>query len=326
MGEAWTEVRVVVPEGWHELVGEVLARETAESVAFGPPSLGSAPLESGHELVRAFLPARDDGPAARARIAAALAELARRSGAPELRGLAAHFHELPPEDYATSWMKAWKPFRAGHLEVVPPWYAPAPRAGDLRLVFQPQSAFGSGRHATTRTCLVLLQGLVRGGERVLDAGTGSGLLAVAAVKLGARSALGFDIDPNSPPGAAALAAHNGVEARCEFRLGDFSVLGPADSAFELVLANLYADVLQDLAGELAARLGAGGALVASGIPSAKLAPTRAALQDQGLVLERELARGRWHTLLARHPARQAQGAGPPGGPGSRGGSGLRSSP
>ena len=299
MSEAWTEVRVFVPEGWHELVGEVLARETDTSVAFGRPSLGSPPLGAGIECVRAFLAARDDSIEARERIDAALHELARSVGVAELAGLRAEFHQLPPEDYATSWMKAWKPFRARHIEVVPPWHETPARPGDLRIVFEPQSAFGSGRHATTRTCLRLLQELVRGGERVLDAGTGSGLLAVAAVKLGARSALGFDIDPNSRPGATQLAADNDAAAACEFRLGDFSVLRAEDTGFDLVLANIYADVLQAHASELRSRLCAGGLLVASGIPAEKTAATLAAFDAVGLLLERELARGRWHTLVIR---------------------------
>lgn len=299
MAESWTEVRVEVPLGWQELVGELLAQETGTSVAFGRPSLAAAALAPERELVRAFLPARDDSPTARARIDAALTDLVERVGAPELAGLSAHYKELPPEDYATSWMKAWKPFRAGRIAVVPPWGTYPRRAGDLRIVFQPQSSFGSGRHATTRTCLKLLQELVRGGERVLDAGTGSGLLAVSAARLGAGSVLGFDIDPNSPPGASALAADNGVDGRCEFRLGDFSVLQPFERDFDLVLANIYADVLQDHAAELQARLRPGGTLLASGIPAEKLEATLAALDAHGLPADRVTARGRWQSVIAR---------------------------
>lgn len=299
MTESWTEVRVEVPLGWEELIGELLAHETGTSVALGRPNLAAAALAPDRELVRAFLPARDDSPATRARIDAALTELAARVGAAELAGLAPQYKQLPPEDYATSWMKAWKPFRAGRVVVVPPWGDHPRRAGDLRIVFQPQSSFGSGRHATTRTCLKLLQELIRGGERVLDAGTGSGLLAVAATLLGARSALGFDIDPNSPPGASSLAADNGVLERCTFRLGDFSVLTPDERGFELVIANIYADVLQAHAAELHGRVRPGGVLLASGIPAEKLEPTLAALDAHGLAPERIVARGRWQSVIAR---------------------------
>ncbi len=295
--ERWTELRVVCPLGWQELVAEVLAEFGAASAVFGRTSIGLPEPPEGCELVRAFWPERDDAPERRAALEARLAALAEATGAPELAGLAVEFRPLPPEDWARSWKKSWKPFRVGRLVVAPPWKAPALRPDDVHLVFHPRSAFGTGRHATTRTCLALLQELVRGGERVLDAGSGSGILSVAALLLGARSALGIDIDPNAAPNARDLARENGVLDRCEFREGGFEALHPDERGFDLVCANIYADVIAAHAADLASRLAPSGRLLASGIPAAKSDLAERALRAAGLAPLAERVRGRWHTLL-----------------------------
>jgi hypothetical protein len=106
----WVEVRVLVPQGWEELVAEALALGPCTSVAFGRSSLASDPLPEGMECVRTFIHVREDTPELRERIAQALAGLARDTGAEELAALSPEFKELPREDYARSWMKVWKPF------------------------------------------------------------------------------------------------------------------------------------------------------------------------------------------------------------------------
>jgi ribosomal protein L11 methyltransferase len=294
--EGWTEVQVLVPNGWEELVAEALARPPCTSVVFGRPSLGSPPPPEGFELLRTYLPAREDGDAARGALCARLADLAQVVGSEELGALAPRFRALPPEDYASSWKKVWKPFRVGRLCVVPPEWERAPRAGDRLLLLEPKSSFGTGRHATTRACLARLQERPLAGARVLDAGTGSGILAVAAALLGAERCLGFDVDPESVREGPALAAQNGVAARCEFRRGGFEVLTHRDAGFDAVLANLYADLLQDTALDLARRLRPGGWFVFSGCPADKCAGTRTALETAGLAVLDERARGRWHTF------------------------------
>ena len=117
----WTEVRVLAPQGWEELVAETLQVGPVTAAAFGRSSLaGEAPPE-GHELVRCYLAADDDTPALRATLVRALAELGARAGVEELGGLAPEFRELPPEDYARSWRKGFRAFRLGRLCLVPPW-------------------------------------------------------------------------------------------------------------------------------------------------------------------------------------------------------------
>lgn len=292
----WTEARVAVPPGWTERVAEVLGEQCGNAALIGTPSIGTDPPPAGLELVRVYLPAADDGSAKRRSLERALAELGRAVGSRELERAELSFRVLPPEDWARSWRKVWRPFRVGRLEVVAPW-TPAPaRAGTVRLVMEPGAVFGSGRHATTRTSLRVLAERVRGGERVLDCGTGSGILSVAAALLGAAEACGFDVDPNAEPAADRLARDNGVADRCRFRTGGFDELerGP----FDVVCANIYADVLQRHAPALAERVAQDGFLLASGCALARREPTRDAFVAAGLTRVTEHRRGRWVTFVA----------------------------
>ncbi len=293
---SWTEVRVLVPEGWQELVAETLAIGPCTSVAFGRPSLASEPAPEGFEYVRTFLPSGADSPALRASIRRELDALGARAEIDELRALSLEFRVLPPEDYARSWMKSWKPFRVGKLAVIAPWKQSPVRANDVRLLLEPGGAFGSGRHATTRTCLAVLQERLRPGQRVLDAGSGSGILTVAAALFGAREALGFDIDPNAEPWASRLAEENGAAPRARFRTAGFECLSGL-GRFDAVLANIYSDVIQEHVGALREALVPGGWFAFSGCPLHHAQATRAAIEASGLVLEDVRVRGRWHTFV-----------------------------
>lgn len=295
---AWTEVRVLVPIGWQELVAESLALGPCTSVAFGRPSLASDPAPEGREYVRTFFASTEDSPGLRARIAEELASLAGRAGAAELAGLAPEFRPLPAEDYATSWKKSWKAFRVGRLAVIAPWSSARPREGDLVMRLEPGGAFGSGRHPTTRACLRAIQQRIEPGARVLDAGSGSGILSVAAALCGAREAYGFDVDPVAEPYASALAADNGVADRARFATGGFELLEGA-GAFDAVLANIYADVVQAHAARLARALRPGGWFAFSGCAADHARATAAAIAAAGLELEEERVRGRWHTFVGR---------------------------
>lgn len=308
----WTEVRVDAPQGWQELVGEALAFGPCTSVTFGTTSIAAKAPPDGHEAVRTFVGTHEDSPELRAELERRLAALADATGAEELRGLELRYKALPREDYATSWRKDWRPFRVESLVLLPPWQEAWPeRAGDRVLRIEPGGSFGSGRHATTRTMLRVLGRRIRGGERVLDAGTGSGVLSVAAALLGAESALGFDLDPASRPSASALAADNDVADRCAFRIGDFSVLRPDDGPFDVVLANIYADILQAEAASLASRIAPGGWFAFSGCRVDHRDATVAAMERAGLSIDEERRRGRWVTFAGR-PARRIRSAGASG--------------
>jgi len=298
---AWTEVRVLAPIGWHELVAETMQDGTCTSVAFGRPSLGVAAAPDGFEYVRTFLPRRDDTDANRARIVAALSTLAETTGDDALASLAVEFKPLPPEDYATSWMKVWKPFRVGGLCVLSPWTKSVTRPTDVTMVLEPGASFGSGRHATTRMMLRAIQQRVRRGDRIVDCGTGSGILAVAAALFGAGEVVAFDIDPNAEPNARDLAERNAAAA-CRFATGGFELLPVRERPFDGLVANIYSDVLQLHAADFRACLRPGGWFALSGCPAQHAEATDRALIAAGLHIEERPVRGRWHSFVGIRPS------------------------
>ncbi|MAG62097.1 hypothetical protein CMO84_01070 [Candidatus Woesearchaeota archaeon] len=293
----WTEVRVFVPRGWQELVASSMAIGPCTTVSVGNTSVGQEDAPDGFEALRTFVPTDQDTPELREQLQESLASLAKRADVPELEALSVRFHELPPEDYATSWKKSWRPFRVRDLAVVPPWFEGQVRPSDCILHLEPGGAFGSGRHATTRTCLKVLQERMRGSERVLDAGSGSGILSVSAALLGATSVLGFDIDDTGPAYGNQLARNNHVEELCTFRQGGFEVLTPGDGPFEVVLANIYSDVIQAEAENMRERLDSAGWFAFSGCPLHHVEATRVAIVEAGLRIDEERVRGRWMTFV-----------------------------
>jgi ribosomal protein L11 methyltransferase len=182
--------------------------------------------------------------------------------AAKMAGLTLPAYETYPvadEDWVRKTQAQFGPIEiAPEFFVAPTWSAP-PRAHALNLRLDPGLAFGTGSHPTTRLCLRWLRETIRGGETVLDYGCGSGILAIAAARLGAIEVVGVDVDPQAIRASAANAAANGVHAR--FATPDD--LGEA--RFGIVVANILANPLMLLAPALCARVARGGALVLSGV-------------------------------------------------------------
>jgi ribosomal protein L11 methyltransferase len=306
MPERWIEVRLLAPEPWCELIAEELATWTGGAAAFGRPSLGWPEAPPGQDWLRAFYPLERDSPAARRELEGRLSALVERVDQPDLGPLEALFRELPPEDWANSWRKVWRPFRLGHLVLADRAWSGRLRPDDLRLVFEPSGSFGTGRHATTRACLTFLQEQPLAGQRVLDAGSGSGLLAVAAACLGAAQVHGFDVDERAAPNGRELAEWNGVLDRCRFEQAGFEALDGVSERYGIVLANIYSDVIQRHAEDLLRVLVPGGRFAFSGCPSQHRLPTEQAIASAGLRLDEIRVRGRWHTFLGHRPQQPSQ--------------------
>jgi ribosomal protein L11 methyltransferase len=200
------------------------------------------------------------------------------------------------------WTDAWKEHyvaqRIGRVVIVPSWADEGLRAGEVAITLDPGMAFGTGLHPTTRGCLELLQELKPMPTHVLDVGCGSGILGLAALRLGAERAIGIDTDPSAVEATRSNAERNGLGERLEARLGTL----PAASAerFPLVLANLVAAVLVELAGPLAAHLAPGGTLLASGIIEPRAPEVEAAMPEAGLVVAQRRVDGEWVSLRLEH--------------------------
>lgn len=207
------------------------------------------------------------------------------------------------------WADAWKEFfhveRYGRIVVVPSWREYDPQPGDVTLTLDPGMAFGTGQHETTRMCLEALDRHVRPGMRVLDVGSGSGILAVAAARLGARSVTAVDIDPVCVRVTQENAAANGVGGVVEAREGSLGAQWPFGVAgargFDIVVANILAGVIIDMARELALALAPRGRLIASGIIARREQEVAVALAAAGLRVEQAREMGEWRCIEAVLP-------------------------
>jgi ribosomal protein L11 methyltransferase len=177
----------------------------------------------------------------------------------------------------------------------------ADASGRIPVVLAAGAAFGSGEHETTASCLEELERIAGrvGGADVLDLGCGTGVLAAAAARLGARRVAALDPSPAAVAAARETARLNGVEARVEVLFGDLGAV--RGRAFDLVLANLYADVLLMIAEELAAALRPGATLVLSGINDDAAYDVQAAFERRGLGLVRRRALEEFWTLVFVRP-------------------------
>jgi ribosomal protein L11 methyltransferase len=202
------------------------------------------------------------------------------------------------EDWADAWKKHYVPQRVGRIVIVPSWVSEPLAAHELGITLDPGMAFGTGLHPTTRGCLELLQEVSPMPDAVLDVGCGSGILALAALRLGATRAVGCDTDELAVEATCSNAERNGLADRVDVRHG--SLPAGAEERFPLVLANLVAAVLIDLASHLEAHLAPGGTLLASGIIEPRAPEVIDAMRVAGLTVVDRRDDGEWVSLRLGH--------------------------
>jgi len=206
---------------------------------------------------------------------------------------------VPSAVWTENWRTHFAPVAIGRrLMIVPPWET-ARDPARVTLVINPGAAFGTGRHETTSLCLEAIEDLMPNpGARVADVGCGSGILAIAAAKLGAAAVVANDIDPSAVAATRENAEANEVAARIEV---SESGVPPGGRLFDLVVANIYSDTLVALAEPLATCVASGGALVLSGIEAIRTKDVERAFQAQGLRLRNVRSRGEWAALVFERP-------------------------
>ena len=302
---AWLELAVEADVEAVEAVSEILGRAAPGGTSVEPAfelvdeGLGARLDPSRPAIVRAYLPARDRAAAERA--AAEVAEALGHLQAFGLRPIGELRTRIVEE---ADWVDAWKAYfpvmRVGRRLVIRPTWRRHRRAPeDVVLALDPGMAFGTGLHPTTRLCLAGVEALadrgVLAGTRVLDVGCGSGILAIAALKLGAASAVGLDTDPIAIEATIANARRNALVRRLRAREGS---LPSGEAPFDVVLANLIAGLLVPLARGLTDELRRGGVLLASGIFADREGDVRAAFEAAGLKVRGRTAEGDWVALEA----------------------------
>jgi ribosomal protein L11 methyltransferase len=201
-------------------------------------------------------------------------------------------------DWSTRWRDGLGSRSFGRLTVMPSWAPPAERAGPL-VVLDPETAFGSGEHGSTRVALVLLERFVRPGDLVLDLGSGSGILAIAAVKLGAARAIAVESDAEANPVAARNVERNDVAAAVEILEGDAGDLAPLLGPADLVLSNILRTVNTALLPAIASALRPGGIAIFSGMEVAEAPLFVPPLEAAGFAIEEPLSDTGWWGVAAR---------------------------
>jgi ribosomal protein L11 methyltransferase len=205
--------------------------------------------------------------------------------------------QLEEEDWADAWKRHFFVHRVGRrLVIVPSWRAYAPQVDDLCLQLDPGMAFGTGLHPTTRLCLQALETWLRPGETVLDLGTGSGVLAIAAGLLGARRIVGLDVDPVAVRVAVENVARNGQSARIQIVEGSLPHPLVSSRGVDLIVANISYRVLGELRAELRQALRSGGRALLSGVLERDAAGLLELLGQDGWRLADQRSEGDW-TLL-----------------------------
>jgi ribosomal protein L11 methyltransferase len=290
-----------------EAVSEILARVAPGGTTIEPgfdlvdEGLGARIDPNRPATIRAYVPATDD--AATARATATVTEALGHLQAFGLRPIGdLQTRVVSESDWATAWQEHFHVLHLGRRLVIKPSWRRHRRTGDEVVIdLDPGMAFGTGLHPTTRLCLQALEARAERGPlgRVLDVGCGSGILSIAAVRLGATRALGVDIDPIAVEATVANARHNRVGKRVRAREGSI----PTDEGpFDTVLANLIAGVLIEIAPDLAAELVPGGTLVGSGIFIEREPDTRRALERAGFEIGERWHESDWVALEAVLPA------------------------
>lgn len=281
----WIEVRVTVSAEASEAVAHLLIEEGAGGV-----------VEEAPATLAAYFPDQGDVEARLDRIRRSVAGLSRFGLDPGPARV--EWRRVAEESWADAWKEHFHPLKVGRRIVVrPTWREYRPAEGEVVIDLDPGMAFGTGSHPTTALCLRALEDRVTPGCVVYDVGTGSGILAIAAVKLGASRVEACDVDPVAVRVAQANAAQNGVGARVRITRGDWTSLPPGEA--DLVVANIIADVVIELAAGVH-RLGRPGALfIASGVIAHRVDDVVGAFREAGfsaIEIERE---GEWAAIIAR---------------------------
>jgi ribosomal protein L11 methyltransferase len=304
MTDTWVEISCRVPAELADIVAEYLTGLSGNGVcvenlnvdAFSHSEIPESPTTT----VKSYFSSTEDSATRLAEIGTFLKELSGRQ--PGLVLPDPELSSVSTEDWSTSWKANFKPLRVGkRLLIVPSWEEVQPRSEDIVLHLDPGMAFGTGGHETTRLCLELLEQIMDGmplmlSPAVLDLGTGSGILAMAAVQLGAGRVCAVDIDPQAVDVARENLAVNGLaeQVKCST-----TPLESMTENFDVILANILAEELVRLAPFLAERLAPGGSLVLSGILAEKEGLVRTGFAPQPMKYLATLQAGEWVALHYR---------------------------
>ena len=269
------------PEGQWDIIDEEIARRIGDDVKV----TGFYPLDEHASDVAALVRERAQ-------------KLPVIAPGVDLGKLEVSVSTIDNEDWAENWKKQFKPFRLGkHIVIRPGWEEYEPDEGDKVITIDPGLAFGTGTHETTGMCVSLVEELVRPGMDVMDIGTGTGILAIAAAHMGAKHVLASDIDPVAVRVAGENAAINGFTDVIDCKTGD--LLEVAGEPADVVIANIIADVIIAIAASVIDFVKPGGAFICSGIAREREEDTLRALKNAGYESLDVRRNGEWTAVACR---------------------------
>lgn len=330
MSAMWLELSVSAVPETVEAVSELMSRYVSGGVAIEEPyqlvddGQVHLPVPGAPVTIRAYVPDDAEGAESRRRIEEGIWHLGQvvTGGIGKLES-----RQIAEEDWANAWKDYYHVLHLGRRTVIKPsWREYTPQGAEVVVELDPGMAFGTGLHPTTRNCLIAIEDSIRTGDKVLDVGTGSGILAVSAIKLGAASVLALDVSAVAVGAARENAATNKVTDVMEVRLAtlegaggepftplpdNLDTLGEEIGVFDVVVANIIARVIAQLAPALVRAVRPGGTLIASGIIAERRAEAEEPLRAAGLQDIREMVEGDWVTLvgtrvMAEEPGQQEQ--------------------
>lgn len=209
--------------------------------------------------------------------------------------------EQPEVDWTTAWRTGLTARRVGRFNLVPSWLKADPAPGEIVIVIDPEMAFGSGEHGSTRAALLLLERFVRPGDTVLDLGTGSGILTIAARKMGAGCAVGVEVDEDSLEVAATNAGRNGLAGQVTFLQGDAAQITPLLAPADVIVSNILRLINAALLPEVHDALRPGGIAIFSGMELSESEEFRRPLLEADFVVVDEVVDETWWAVAARRP-------------------------
>ena len=294
----WLELSVQTPPEFVEPLSQIFHRYghggvALETVGGFNPDEGESQPEDAEVVVRTYLPLDSTAGERRERIAVGVQLVASLVPLPPLSA-----RVIEEEAWQESWKRHFHVLRVGRRIVIcPTWREHRSQPNEIVLQLDPGMAFGTGHHPTTRMCLEALDTLTTPGCRVLDVGCGSGILAIAAAKLGASVVVGVEIDEPASRVAEENVRRNGVEGFVTIVHGTLDAIPLPAHRYDLVLANISAKVVSDISGLLVDSVTPGGRVIVSGIIGDRRAEVAKRLEHAGLVWTDEMLSEDWVTLI-----------------------------
>ena len=295
----WLELSVRTPPEFVEPLSQIFYRYGHGGVAVAQeggfsPDEGEAPSGDEWAVVTTYLPINDSLNERRSRIDVGVRLVAHVTNISPLKE-----RVVEEEEWQNSWKEHFHVLKVSpRITICPTWREHTPQKGEIVIALDPGMAFGTGHHPTTRMCIEQLDALVTPGVDVLDVGCGSGVLSIAAARLGARQVFGLEIDSVAVNVAKQNVRDNGLEHTVRVAQGTLPHADARKAAYDIAVANISAKVVSEIASHMAAAVRPGGVLIASGILVENKDRVVKALSAAGAEIDTALVDGDWVTLVA----------------------------